>query len=388
MTEPDVRVLLAELAESVDAPDLASRAWDHSVRRRRRRATIGAGVVAAATAVAIGAVQLRADNASTAPTHPSPTMSKATESAGPTLDGFSIAIAPTLADEASLPSAATPLPAVIDLSAPNPSVLDHPLLWALAAFEIEKVVGDSTRFDGVMLLGPAGELRHLDAPRLQLLDTGEGNVTRPFSAGSLSPDGTRLAFPQPDGVSVFSIATGQWTSFPVSASGDALVRLYWTSDTTVRVGLTILDVDTGRTTSARVGSPLDASGLEVQAWSGVERALDDARARAAAYLAARAPAPGIDTYPPAIAAASGDVRALLLIPDQQPRWKNCCTAASWLDPGTVAYDATSSRNPLRPEQTTRVLAWDIASGDVSLAATITGSADMLFFGSYADLSAR
>ena len=388
MTEPDVRDLLVELADSVESPDLATTAWDRSVSRRRRRMAAGVGAVAAATAIAAGAVHLRADDTSTGgPTHPSPTTSQPSEPAGRTLDDFTVAVAPTLADEATLPIAGSPLPSTIDLSAPNPSVVDHPLLSAVAAFAIRKVVGDTTRFDGVMLVGPGGELRHLDAVRLQPIDIGDGNVASPFTAGSLSPDGTRLAFPQPDGVTVFTIPTGGWTSFPMSVTGNDLVDLHWTSDGMIRLGLTTLDPDTGRTTSDRTGSPLYATDLKVQYWSGAERTLGDLHARAAAYLDERSPAPGIDTYPPAIVAVGGGVRALLVIPDQQPRWKNCCTVAGWLDSSTVAYDATSSQNPLRPDQTTRVLAWNVATGEVRLVTTVTGSTDMLFQASYADLAA-
>jgi hypothetical protein len=388
MTEPDVRDLLAELADSVEAPDLASTAWDRSVRRRRRRTTAGIGAVAAATAIAFGAVHLRADDVSTGvTTHPSPTTSQPSEPAGRTLDGFTVAVAPRWADEATLPIAGSPLPSsTIDLSAPNPSVVDEPLLSAVAAFAIRKVLGSTTRFDGIMLDGPNGELRHLDAARLQPIDIGDGNVASPFTAGSLSPDGTRLAFPQPTGVTMFTIPTGEWTSFPISVTRTDLVDLRWTSDGMIRLARTTLDPDTGRTTSDRVGSPLYQSGLKVQSWTGVEHTLGDLHARAAGYLDERSPAPGIDTFPPAIVAVGNGVRALLVIPDQQPRWKNCCTVAGWLDSSTVAYDATSSQNPLRPDQTTRVLAWNVATGDVRLVTTVTGSADMLFQGSYANLA--
>jgi hypothetical protein len=387
MTDTDVRVLLAELADSVDAPDLASTAWDLSARRRRRRATIGVGAVAAATAVAFGAVHLRDDTVSTAPTHPSPTSSQSTENPGPTLDGFTIAVAPTLPEEANLPLAGSPLSSTIDLSAPNPSVLDQPLLLAVAAFGIDKVVGDTTRFDGVMLVSPSGELSHLDAARLQDMVV-RANRFDPFTAGSLSPDGRSLAFPQPGGVELFTLLSGEWRHFPVAVSGDDLLDLQWTADGLIRLGSTTLDPATGRTTVDRIGSPLYETDLNVESWWGAERTLGDGHARAVSYLNEGVPVPGVDRNPPAIVAMKDGVRSLLLIPDQQPRWKGCCTAAGWLDPQTVAYTSTSSTDPLHPDQVTRVLAWDIATGEVRLVTTVTGSADMLFFGSYADLTAR
>jgi hypothetical protein len=385
MTEPDMRVLLAELADSVEAPDLATTAWERSARKRRRRMITGAGFVAAAVTIVAGATYLRSSETSVGPANPSPSTPQVSEP-GVVLDGFAVAVAPTIPEESTLAAADSPLPAVIDLSAPNPFVLDEPLPAAVAAFGIDKVVGESARFDGVMLVGANGELRHLDAPRLRPIDTGDGPVSDPFTAGSLSPDGTRIAFPQPDGVAVFAISTGEWSSYEISLTGSDLADLHWTSDATIRLGLTTLNPDTGNTTSDRVGSPLYQTGLKVQSWWGAERTLGDLHARAASYLDERAPAPGVDTYPPAIVAEGGGMRALLLIPDQQPRWKRCCSAASWLDADTLAYDSTSRLSTANPSQITRVLAWDVATGEVRLVATVVGSVDMLFRGSYADLS--
>ena len=389
MTEPDVRDLLVELADSIEVPDLASTAWDRSVTRRRRRTTVGVGAVAAATAIALGAVQLRADDASTGgPTHPSPTTSQRSEPAGPTLDGFSVAVAPRLADEATLPIAGSPLPSAIDLSAPNPSVVDEPLLYAVAAFGIAKVVGDNTRFDGVMLIGPDGELRHLDANRLQPMSTPSGDGFLPFTAGSLSADGTRLAFAQPDGVAVFTIPTGEWSEFSFTVTDTEALDLHWVGNDSVRLGLTTLSLETGQATRDRIGSPLYGTGLAVEYWWGAERTYGDKHARGAAYLDEQVPVDGVDRNPPAVVAAGGGIASLLLIPDQQPRWKNCCAAAGWLDAETVAYESTFSRDPYttRPSQVTRVLAWDVSTGAVELVTTVNGSADMLFRGSYSDLA--
>jgi hypothetical protein len=385
MTEPDMRVLLAELADSVEAPDLATTAWERSARKRRRRMITATGLVAAAVTIVAGTTYLRSTETSVGPANPSPSTPQVSEP-GVMLDGFAVAVAPTISEESTLPAAASSLPATIDLSAPNASVLDQPLPSAVAAFGIAKVVGDATQFDGVMLVGPNGELRHLDAPRLQPIDTGDGPVSDPFTTGSLSPDGTRIAFPQPDGVAIFTIPTGEWTSYSITLTGDDLADLHWTSDGTLRLGLTTLDPDTGNTTSDRIGSPLYGTDLKVQSWWGTERTVGDLHARAASYLDERAPAPGVDTYPPAIVAVGGGMRALLLIPDQQPRWKGCCTVAGWLDSETVAYDSTTSRKPAHPNQITRVLAWDVATAEVRLVSTVVGSADMLFRGSYADLA--
>jgi hypothetical protein len=391
MTEPDIRVLLAELADAVEPPDLASAAWDRSVRRHRVRTTVGAGAVAAVVAVAAGTVYERSNEQSVRPAHQSPTTPSLPEPSGPMLKGFSLAVAPTHAEEATLPPVASPLPPVIDLSAPNPSVIDDPLPFAVAAFGIQKVIGNTTRFDGVMLIGPQGELRHLDASRLHSVQNANGESADPFTTGSLSPDGVLLAFPQPDGVALFSLTTSRWTDYTVAASSDDLLNLHWSPDGLIRIGLTTLDPHTGATTRDRIDSPLDGmygTPLNVESWWGSERTLDDRHARAASYLDEGTPVPGVDPNPPAIVVLGDGLRALLLIPDQQPRWKGCCTVAGWLDANTVAYEATSSTNPLHPDQVSRILAWDVANGEVGLVATVTGSGDMLFRGSYADLTAR
>jgi hypothetical protein len=390
MTEPDVRDLLTELADSVEVPDLASTAWDRSVSRRRRRTTVGIGAVAAATAIAFGAVHVRAHDTSTGgPAHPSPTTSQPSEPAGRTLDGFTVAVAPTLADEATLPIAGSPLPSTIDLSAPNPSVVDSPLLSAVAAFGIAKVVGDSTRFDGVMLVGPNGELRHLDATRLQPMNTLSGDGFLPFTAGSLSADGTRLAFAQPDGVAVFTIPTGEWSEFSVALTEAEALDLHWRGPDEVRLGPKTLNTATGTVVVDREGSPIYVPSLNVEYWWGAERTFADRHARGAAYLDEQVPAQGVDPNPPAVVAAGGGMSALLLIPDQQPRWKNCCAVAGWLDSETVAYESVFSQDPdtTRPSQVTRVLGWNVSTGAVELVTTVTGSADMLFRASYADLAA-
>jgi hypothetical protein len=389
MTEPDVRDLLVELADSVEVPDLASTAWDRSVGRRRRRTAAGVGTVAAATAIAFGAVHLRADDGSTGgPAHPSPTTSLPSEPAEKTLDGFTVAVAPRLADEAALPIAGSPLSAVIDLSAPNPSVVDEPLQSAVAAFGIAKVVGDNTRFDGVMLIGPDGELRHLDATRLQPFSTPSGDGFLPFTAGSLSADGARLAFAQPDGVAVFTIPTGEWTRFSLAVTDAEARDLHWAGTDSVRLGVKTLDTTTGQVSVDRAGSPIDGTDLNVEYWWGAERTYGDRHARGAAYLDEQVPVHGVDSSPPAVVAAGDGIASVLLIPDQQPRWKNCCAVAGWLDAETVAYESTFSDNPdtTRPSQVTRVLAWNVSTGAVELVTTVTGSADMLFRGSYADLA--
>jgi hypothetical protein len=387
MTELNVKDVLVDLADSVEVPDLASGAWDRSVRIRRRRASAGVGLVAATATIVAGTAYLRADNnAAVTPTHQSPSTPGPSDPTGPVLHGFAVAVAPTLPQEAGLPLTPSPLPPTIDLSAPNPSAVDQPLPSAVAAFAIEKIVGDATRFDGVMLIGPNAELRHLDAARLQPIQTGDGNGADPFTAGSLSPDGTRLAFPQPDGVAVFSIATGTWTDFAVSATANELLDLHWISNGSIRLGLTTLSLETGQTTRDRIGSPLYGTGLAVESWWGAERVLGDRHARAVSYLADDVAMDGVDSHPPAIAAAGAGMSSLLLIPDQQPRWKLCCAAAGWLDTETVAYESISSTDPIRPDQTTRVLGWNVVTGHVGLVTTVTGSTDMLFTASYADLA--
>jgi hypothetical protein len=128
------------------------------------------------------------------------------------------------------------------------------------------------------------------------------------------------------------------------------------------------------------------TGLSVESWRGADRTVDDRHAQAASYLHERIPVGGVESDPPAIVVAGGN-RTVLVIPDQQERWKYCCTVAGWLDENTVAYDSSSgSTVPGGTGQVMHILAWNITNGDVGLVSTVTGSSDMLFLGSYADVA--
>jgi hypothetical protein len=279
----------------------------------------------------------------------------------------------------------SPLPEVIDLGAPNPSVKDEPIEAAVAAFGIAKYGIDSTVFDGVMLVTADGELRHLDATRLQLTGPDFGASALPFEAGTLSPDGSRLAFQQPGQIAIYDLPSNQWTSYDVASGTDESPSLSWSTDGSyVRVGVSTIDLGSGQVTTEGMSSPLDNTDLHVSGWWGVEHVRGQNHARMA-QLDESVPLEGVAANPPAIV-VTGSVDSLLAIPDRGQRSLDCCTVAGWLDDETVAYDSRL----VEPEagssaQTLHVLAWNVRSGNVGLVSTVTGTADMYFAASYADL---
>jgi hypothetical protein len=256
----------------------------------------------------------------------------------------------------------------------------------VAAFGIAKTSGDTWKFDGVMLIAADGSLRHLDAAGLATVDTESGEPMLPFTAGSLSPDGTRLAFRQPQSVAVYDLRTGHWRDLDTSgAPGPEAGPTWGPNGSTIRVDGATVDVATGRVTVDRVGSPLDQTGLHVESWVGADRVIGDTQAGAAGYLDESIGLAGVESNPPAIVVV-GASRALLLIPDQGERWKYCCAVAGWLDPTTVAYESTSgSGGPGGTGEIMRVLAWNTATDRFGIVTTVRGSTDMTFVGSYTDL---
>jgi hypothetical protein len=389
MTAPDIRDLLTELADTVDSPDAAHAAWAQMLRRRaRRRMAVGAGAAASVLVVGGGAAYLRGGDGRSDPTHPGPTVTRRSEAPPPLLDGYRVWTAPTLEREADAPAIDSTLPSTIDLSAPNPSLDEAPIDRAIAAFGIVKIVGDIAHDDGVMLVTEDGELRHADTPPMHNVTSQRVDAFFPFNAGSLSPDGTKLAVVADGGIAVCDLHTGGWTSYDLPGDMALDKAFVWSDDSqTVRLGRSLVDLKTGEPSLVKSDETLlDETPLHVESWWGPEHIEGDNHARGAAYLdEARLPVNGVQSNPPAVV-VDGGTASLLLIPDQMRRWKNCCAVAGWLDPRTVAYE--SRFGGVFSGQTIRVLGWDVLDGHVGLVSTITGSRDMQFLGSYADLSIR
>ena len=390
MSDLDIRDLLTELVDPLEPPDVAGGIWTRAQRRRRQvRTTIVVGVAASTLTVAAGVAYVVDQGDSARPTDhgPSPTSVSPPEPDG-TIAGFPAWVAPTLVEEADAPRLASVLPPTIDLSEPNPSVREAPIDRALAAFGIVKTVGDTSRFDGIMLVTADGQLRHLDAANLVPIPNPSGDPFLPFDAGSLSPNGSKLAFRQPGRLAIYDLPTNEWTSYDIVSDLHPAAEPVWSPDgATIRVGLSMLDLATGQVGLIKAAQPsMPGADLDVESWQGAERIMGSEHARAAGYLDEDENLRGVDSHPPAIVVV-GETRALLVIPDQQERWKYCCAAAGWLDDTTVAYESRfSATTPGGFSQTMRILGWDIETGRVGLVSTITGSADMTFFGSYADLA--
>lgn len=387
MNAPDIRDLLDELAAPLDAPDLARTAWDDAAARRRRRHTaVGAAAVALVVLAAGTAFVRDHGDGGTGPAQPGPTSTPPEGSEG-TFEGFTLWRAPGLNDESGLPAAESPLPSEIDLSAPNPSNAAEPLDRAVAAFAIAKgATFRELELDGVMLVSPDGALRHLDAPQLAALPTPGDGPASPFGAGALSPDGTRLVVRQADGVAVYDIPRDTWTSYRLAVD-DAWDLPRWSDDGgQVWFGTRSIDPGTGEVTDHSDGSPVEGTTLWIEYWAGVERVNGDRRAIGAAWLDEHLPMGGLEYPAPAVVALGDGLQDLLVIPDPSNRWKDCCAVAGWLDDDTVVYESRfGGAGPGQAGAQQHLVAWNSATGAFGLVSTVSGSRDLMFLGSYADL---
>jgi hypothetical protein len=214
MSHDQLHGLLAELGEDVSQAQVAQAALARAERIRRRRAVIGAGV--AVLVVAAGTV-LAWSRFSAAP---------ASNTGSPiqsTVDHLP-AVIPTD------PDAAGYWPAPLDPPADAPPVTSRPLSHAVLLFlpagaangsqiRYAYAYGEGSR-DGGSGNGVFGWVRvQVD---LAVTYGADGRTMIPVGAGSLSPDGKRAAFAQPDAVVLVSLTNGERTRIPVPGPNEDL----------------------------------------------------------------------------------------------------------------------------------------------------------------------
>lgn len=215
MSEQQLRDLLRDTAEPVEAPALAESCWRLAgVRRRRRHAAVG--TVAAALAVVLvggGLLTTGRDHG-----HPAPgTRASAQPSA-----------------TYHLPVAPTKLPRTIDTDPSHAEKLStHPLhgpalgLFAAYPKSWPARIPDSI---SVLVLGQDGRMRLIDTASIR--SSGDGYDPAPVLPGSLSPSGTKAAFPQMNGnlLVVDLTGTGHRSYFLGHETVDSM---WWIGDGTV-----------------------------------------------------------------------------------------------------------------------------------------------------------
>jgi len=260
VTEHTVATLLREAASVVEAPDYVAEAQRRAREVVRRRRAFMAGSVIAAVAVSVGvAVTTHGTLDRSAPTQPGPTASVDTTTpttASATARPLSPAIAQPKWSNSRIPSltwASVGLPRLITGSPLGlPALSEDPVHRALAA--VEATGGNRT---GIVMLGDDGAWRRVDVDLALPVDAG-GYSGPALWPGSLSPDGTSLAVPQPQSVVVVDLTSATSRTYTVPGFNQSVT---WSPDEThvlltteERAGGSLVDVTSGSVTHVPYGS--------------------------------------------------------------------------------------------------------------------------------------
>jgi hypothetical protein len=373
-----LRDLLHESVADVDMPDVAELAWTEGGRVRRRRA-VSAVAGAAAVVLTLGGVvwavdqrdsdraaqPVRSPSPTTEPTSPAVTSSPSTDKADGEYHGTSVWWAPSVAREAALPAyPGSPLPPDVDVSQVGreiPSTMP-PVGVGLAAFA---VVGDAPgHVSSVGVLGSDGVVRLVDTSRVQPMRDPEGNLRVRVGPSMLSPTGEYLMFPQHGSIRLLRLADDTWSTIDTGsqptwdatwADGSADRIVLWDSERP-DAAAPVYDVS-----GARVGGSVRATDFLNPRFGGDMYGLPRRSPNgslAQSYVA------GLDVpQPPALHLSPGQSDsigiasapdAMLVLPQETDRWKQCCQVAGWLDRYTLVYESHSS-------QGMRLLAWRVGT---------------------------
>jgi hypothetical protein len=381
MTSTRIRELLVDLADTLDAPDLAAAAW-HDARRRQVRHRVA--LVSAATAVTVVAGVATGTHLVSGPDHTIAGTSSPVPTTAQHLSDPRIQRAPSLAEEASLPRQSLGVPATIPLDPSAPDVEQHPIPAARMAFGL--LADDPEgRVHALILVAADGTQRTLDISELAPAPDAVNGAT-PFVATSLSPDGTRLAFGQSGEVAVFSLATMSWSHFTLPEVADAdTATPYWQGNRTLRAGPVAVDVDTGTRVSITTVPVSPPAGVRFSDTWGPQRYSASGSRAQAGFLTS--PTVVGDASPEGIGAESTTGgEAVLVMPhvSGQERYKGCCAVAGWRDDATVVYESRFGTGTAG--QVTRLLTWNVRTGEVRLGATVIGDLASTFVSSYADFA--
>jgi hypothetical protein len=394
MTGTRVHDLLHDASRHLDEVDFADTAWSAAVgvRRRRRRAVVGALAGAAAAATVVAALTLPDDRGRVQPA-PRPTPTPAPSAQVP--DGTVMVRMPSLAQEPRLPRQRSHLPETLDLAAPT-----TPLGEIRGAGGLDPVE--------VAYLRPAGELwipvvvtatGAVDLEvRLRPTSDAHGNTGAPLDRNAVAGDGSAVAFAQPGEVVVLDVAAS--TVWRVPVDDPHLEHVGWTAGDTglvARSETTSWFVDPEARTVRRLSERAAPSHYELTAREDGRASLQvwDAFGRGRGELPFRAPVTQVhgDTFTNlggwaaaavyltrdvgdrldgayqgilAVQADSPATRRLLVAGDGQGRANGCCRPLGWFDGHELLYQADHSEG-------TRLLVWDITTGEVRRVSTLTGA---------------
>jgi hypothetical protein len=221
MTADRLTGLLEESSADVTPPSFAATAWATARRVRRRRQVLAS--VAAFTAVIAVTVPLRdrgRDDITPAP--PAPSVSPPAEATG-------VDVMPADPVQRAL----APLPANFAVPADAPALSGHPVPRAVAVVQENDPDSADRSMRPLHVLDTAGQWIRIDVGALVRTHDGGGNEADPLRRTSLSPDGRRVAVPQPDALVVIDLPAAMARRIPVPGLNE---QVMWSGDATVFVG--------------------------------------------------------------------------------------------------------------------------------------------------------
>ncbi|MFT3873252.1 MAG: hypothetical protein QM714_11500 [Nocardioides sp.] len=326
---------LADLVDQMELPEtrVAEGAWDAARRRTRRRRTAVAGAATVVMLVAaMSALSLRGGAGSTPPTGPAHTPTSSPPDDAPRTDAAGM----TGIDHAHTQRLLTRAWwAGLD-TVPR---LDPGATTELAEDPMTEGVFATVDPDNEavpIVLGADGQWRRIDLPGLVPIDDGGGYTSPVIRPTAFSPDGTRLALPQPDSLVVVDLTDGSRRTYPMPAA--FLAYAVWVDDTHVWVAAetdtagTVVDLDSGHQSPSSLGPSTAYVDGDTLSWGRNGGSLD---------WGARPDVPtlgnndgGLFPYPPL-------VRAGVVVGDMAVNRRMVGTEDPSLGNGVVAVDATT-----------------------------------------------
>jgi hypothetical protein len=179
--------------------------------------------------------------------------------------------------------------------------------------------------------------------RLRPVSDAEGNVLSPLTPDSLSQDGTRVMFVQPEGLEVWDLATNTWESFPMSV--EEAQQAAWSMD-----GHLGTEQYSGRPDPWDRGDHQASSIVAGPVGEGAE--LDWMEGTGAPTTGE----PGEFANPEFLAVGTPAAPELLAF--GMGRNKLCCSPVAWFSHDFLLFSASST------DGTHRVLAWRIGTQDL------------------------
>ena len=256
----------------------------------------------------------------------------------------------------------SPLPRDTDLTAEVPALADQPIERAVAAF-----AGPDLRDPAsVVLVAPGGEVRRLDLSGLESWADSSGVPHSLATPSMLSPDGRRLVFPQDGHLSLYDLATHEWSQLDTGGAETAYVR--WRLDDLLVLPLEraptgpSFTVDGEPWGRAEISPPLVLDLMEAMRNPyGLERTIDDEVATRSAQswgmgpaIPVREPAAYFSGPAHLVVTGGADGSSILAFMTgfDDERWMDAPPVAGWLDADTVVYESVAEDRDL-------MIAWDV-----------------------------